>query len=70
MATTFATLALIAAASILLATIMWPLGVETPVAHEHPEMPTDHPHLREHGGYGGHRHRPMAGEAHSGLAST
>ncbi|WP_018952456.1 MFS transporter [Thioalkalivibrio sulfidiphilus] len=70
MAATFGTLALLAGVSVTLAVTLWPSVEEVPVAHGHPELPADHPHLREHGRYLGHRHPPMPGEAHSGRASA
>lgn len=67
MTATFTAFALIAAGSMALAISLWPGHEERPVAHRHPELPTDHPHLREHGGPGAHRHPPMAGDAHAGV---
>jgi MFS family permease len=54
MGPTFAVLAVIAAASVVLAVILWPAAAEGPVVHRHDDLPADHPHLRD--ADTGHRH--------------
>lgn len=51
-------LALIAAIGVAAAFIVWPAQDPSDVPHSHPELATDHPHLREHkrGAAAEHRH--------------
>jgi MFS family permease len=66
MPTTFAVHAGLAAASVLAAFLLWPAAGERAAAHAHPDLPADHPHLREHGA-ASHAHAPMADELHENL---
>ncbi|WP_306224478.1 MFS transporter [Bosea beijingensis] len=47
------TLAALFAVATLLATCLawqlWPAGTAEPLEHDHPELPADHPHFKEHG---------------------
>lgn len=47
---TFVVMSLIGLGGVLLALRLWPAGDPSDLAHEHPELPRDHPHLREHAG--------------------
>ena len=53
---TFALMALIGLVGALLARQLWPAGDPAEVAHDHPDLPADHPHLRDHAQAGQHRH--------------
>ena len=46
---TFVLMSVIGLAGVLLALRLWPAGDPSDIAHEHPDLPADHPHLREHG---------------------
>lgn len=35
---------------VIAARTVWPAGLPEEIVHEHPDLPPDHPHLREHGG--------------------
>ena len=43
------TLALLASAGVIAALRLWPRETSRPITHAHPDLPQDHPHLREHG---------------------
>jgi predicted MFS family arabinose efflux permease len=43
------TLAAIGALGLVAALGLWPAADPQVVPHEHPDLPPDHPHLREHG---------------------
>lgn len=45
----------LALVSVAAAGLLWPAGAPDEIAHEHPDLPPDHPHLREHG-RGPHSH--------------
>ncbi|GHC37666.1 MFS transporter [Gemmobacter nanjingensis] len=45
---TFVLMSVIGLAGVLLALRLWPAGDPSDIAHEHPDLPADHPHLREH----------------------
>lgn len=49
-----AVMGVLALGASLLALIIWPAGDPAEIAHDHPDLPDDHPHLR---GTRGHRHR-------------
>lgn len=56
MGVTMAILGLLALAGVGLATRLWPAGSARELAHAHPDLPKDHPHLRAHS-RDGKRHR-------------
>ena len=56
-------LGLVALAGVGIAVRVWPAGDAGEIAHEHPDLPPDHPHLRAHGG-GPHRHRFVIDDEH------
>ncbi|WP_397542859.1 MFS transporter [Roseovarius salis] len=43
---------------------VWPGGQPREIAHHHPDLPPDHPHLREHGGAGRHSHAVVIDDLH------
>ncbi|MFV1494869.1 MFS transporter [Phaeobacter sp. JH20_02] len=61
--TTFLVLGLIAAVGLLLAAKLW-RGNADMVAHDHPELPDDHPHLAKHGHGRQHRHAAIGDDLH------
>ena len=62
---TFALLALIAAASVVLALAVWPPAAEIPLPPRHEDLPPDHPHLKEPGGEFEHQHPKMSDDLHA-----
>ena len=56
-------LGLVALAGVGIALRVWPAGDAGEIAHEHPDLPPDHPHLRAHGG-GPHRHAVVIDDEH------
>lgn len=64
MGPTFAVLAMIAAASVVLALAVWPATGEDPVPHRHEDLPPDHPHLREGNHARGHAHPAIVDDLH------
>ncbi|HPE58746.1 MAG TPA: MFS transporter [Thiolinea sp.] len=46
---TFVLMSLIGLGGVQLALRLWPAGDPSDIAHDHPDLPPDHPHLREHG---------------------
>ena len=56
-------LGLVALAGVGIALRVWPATEAGEIAHEHPDLPPDHPHLRAHGG-GPHRHRFVIDDEH------
>ena len=60
-------LSVLAMAGLLTAWHVWPKGDPLVVAHDHPELSSDHPHWREHGqerGAAGHAHSYVIDELH------
>jgi MFS family permease len=53
----FAVLTLFGGAALGLAWVLWPIRDPDRLPHLHPELPPDHPHLREHEEPGGHPYR-------------
>lgn len=51
---TFLVMAGLAAVGVLAARRLWPADLPDDIAHAHPDLPPDHPHLREHGRIGHH----------------
>lgn len=64
MTAAFAAMAIIGMIGLALAWRLWPVGDPTNVEHEHPDLPVDHPHLREHGGTGQHHHALVIDDLH------
>lgn len=65
MGPTFAALALIAAASVALALVVWrPAAEEEPIPHRHDDLPLDHPHLREGNAVLEHAHPVIVDDLH------
>ncbi|WP_212524184.1 MFS transporter [Actibacterium sp. MT2.3-13A] len=48
--TTFLVMAALAALGIVAASRLWPANAPAELPHAHPDLPPDHPHLKEHGG--------------------
>lgn len=63
MAPAFLALAALAVAGVALALWRWPRNDPAKIAHEHPDLPADHPHLVEHGA-GEHSHAYVIDEIH------
>lgn len=63
---TFLVMALIGLAGIMFARHLWPGEDRVGIAHDHPDLPADHPHLRAHGARGQHRHAFMRDDLHPG----
>ncbi|PJA59658.1 MAG: MFS transporter [Rhodobacterales bacterium CG_4_9_14_3_um_filter_71_31] len=61
---TFLILAALAAASVVAAALLWPATDNAEVAHAHPELPADHPHLRAGGGILAHTHAIIIDDLH------
>lgn len=59
---TFVLMSLIGLGGVLLALRLWPAGDPSDIAHTHPDLPADHPHLREHGV--GHHHPLIIDDLH------
>ena len=60
---TFLALAALSAIGLILATQFWPRAEERDPEHDHPDLPPDHPHLREHGS-GPHSHDIVIDDYH------
>jgi len=50
-------LALLAASGLVIAMVLWPSNDMMEIAHDHGDLPADHPHLAEGTRSGGHRHK-------------
>lgn len=61
---TLAILALVAGGSVLLAVKVWPAHGTEVMEHSHPDLPSNHPHLREHGGARRHSHPIIIDDEH------
>lgn len=57
-------LAAIGAVALALTLRLWPAHDPETLAHDHPELPSGHPHLAAHGQPGGHRHRFVVDALH------
>jgi len=53
----------LAALAVAAAARLWPAAEPDEIAHAHPDLPPDHPHLRRHGA-NGHRHAVVIDDAH------
>lgn len=60
----FAVMALAGLVGMALAWRLWPKGDPTHVAHQHPDLPDDHPHLMAFGGQGRHHHPVVIDDIH------
>ncbi|AZQ66668.1 MFS transporter [Silicimonas algicola] len=60
---TFLAMAFIAAVGVALAIRIWPADEPDALPHSHADLPSDHPHLREHG-RDGHRHAIVIDDLH------
>lgn len=63
MSAAFLGLAVVAATGVALGIRFWPRRDPQELAHEHPELSPDHPHLAEHG-VGAHRHAYVIDDMH------
>ncbi|MBO9357671.1 MFS transporter [Bordetella petrii] len=61
---TFILMSLIGLAGVGLAVWLWPANESSDITHNHPDLPPDHPHLREHANRGGHRHPLIVDDLH------
>lgn len=61
--TTFLLMAALAALGVVLALRLWPAAEPDAVPHAHPDLPADHPHLKEHGKES-HRHSFVIDDLH------
>lgn len=61
---TFIVMSLIGLAGVMLALKLWPAGDPSDIAHEHPDLPLEHPHLREYSSRGEHRHLLIVDDLH------
>lgn len=61
---TFITMSLIGLAGVVLALRLWPASDSTDIAHQHPDLRRDHPHLRENAAQGEHRHLLIMDDLH------
>ena len=60
-----AMLGVLASAAAGLAVVVWPAGEAETLEHDHPDLPSDHPHLREHLAVGKrHRHAFVIDDEH------
>jgi MFS family permease len=58
-------LATVSLVATLMAVRLWPKADTVAVAHSHPDLPPDHPHLAQHRGPAGdHRHEPVTDALH------
>ena len=63
---TFIVMSLIGLVGVVLALRLWPAGDPSDIAHDHPDLPADHPHIREHSGQGRHHHPLIVDDLHQG----
>lgn len=63
---TFIIMSVVGLAGVVLALRLWPAGDPSDIAHDHPDLPPDHPHLRDHQGADGHRHTYVVDDLHHG----
>ena len=63
-------MALIGLAGAVLALRLWPAQDPAEVSHDHPGLPPDHPHLRDHGEAGRHRHAYVIDDLHPAWAKV
>lgn len=61
---TFLVMSIIGLAGVVMALKLWPAGDPSILAHDHPDLPPDHPHLRTLPGEGRHRHVLVVDDLH------
>lgn len=61
---TFVVMSLVGLVGVLVALRIWPAGDPSDIAHEHPDLASNHPHMREHGGQGRHHHELIVDDLH------
>ena len=61
---TFIIMSLIGLVGVGLALVLWPVSDSSDITHDHPDLPSDHPHLREHADRGEHRHPFIVDDLH------
>ncbi|WP_298018187.1 MFS transporter [uncultured Castellaniella sp.] len=61
---TFLIMSLLGFLGVVLALHLWPASDSSNIAHEHPDLPPDHPHLLEHTSRGEHRHLLIMDDLH------
>ena len=61
---TFVVMSLIGLAGVALALRLWPASDPSDLAHDHPNLSADHPHLRQHANQGGHHHVLVVDDLH------
>jgi MFS family permease len=64
MAAALGLLGALALAGVIAARRLWPAGQPAAIAHAHPDLPRDHPHLRAHGLGDDHRHVVVIDDHH------
>lgn len=64
LAATLAVLSLVAVAAVLVARRVWPAGSSSVIAHDHLDLPGNHPHLRDYGGNRHHSHEIVIDDEH------
>ncbi|WP_299846476.1 MFS transporter [uncultured Paracoccus sp.] len=61
---TFVIMSAIGLIGIILALRLWPAGDPSDIPHEHPDLPDDHPHVRQHMEAGHHHHAMIIDDLH------
>ena len=61
---TFIVMSLVGLAGVALTLWLWPASDPSDVAHDHPSLPPDHPHLRTHADQGRHHHQLILDDLH------
>jgi MFS family permease len=61
---TLGLLALSGLGAVVVAWRVWPRGAEGKIAHRHPDLPPDHPHLQAHGQGARHAHAVVIDDVH------
>ena len=61
---TFIVMSLVGLAGVALTLWLWPASDPSDVAHDHPSLPPDHPHLRTHADQGRHHHQLIVDDLH------
>ncbi|OZI67328.1 MFS transporter [Bordetella genomosp. 11] len=61
---TFIVMSLIGLVGVVLALRLWPVGDPSDIAHDHPDLTPDHPHVRAHSNQNKHRHQLIVDDLH------